>query len=107
MAHHMSWFHRFEPLNKRDTATGVTAHSKLHYQPVDTRTYSNSLATADALRLNVAECVHRSFLTYNETLLACETCGSLVPASKLLLENEKLKAKGQVTSFFFFLGHKK
>lgn len=96
LRHHLSWYHRLESQAKRDCTLGVTAHCKLHYQPADPNAYKLLLPRTAVANAKVGECVHRSFLTYNETMLVCETCGTVVSANRMLLENETLRAKGQL-----------
>uniref|UniRef100_A0A915L6Z8 C2H2-type domain-containing protein n=1 Tax=Romanomermis culicivorax TaxID=13658 RepID=A0A915L6Z8_ROMCU len=74
------------------------ATAKLHYQPIKPVEYESSLSllTPAVRRLTApAECPHRTFNTYNETLVACPVCGSMIAATRYLLENEDLRKVGQ------------
>lgn len=75
-----------------DKQLAVCAHRKLHYQPPPgpiPEWLRNS-------NLVVGECAHRTFNAYMETVLACAACGTLVPGSKFILENEEVRIVGQL-----------
>lgn len=91
MARHFAYEHRNE-LHNITSLVLPCAHFKLHFQPDNIAEYKNPPAMKN---VTVGECPHRTFLAYSETLIGCPKCGSMIPATKYLLENEELRKQGQ------------
>lgn len=95
MAMHVAQEHK-QDLHNVTAIVLPCAHCKLHYQPDNIAEYKNPVAMQNFV---VGECPHRTFSAYSETLVGCPKCGSMIAATKYLLENEELRKEGQFKLF--------